>query len=122
MFIALLIIIFTCLLSVFLYLCLSRKQVATKQGKFVFLRVNNEPIRNTIRAAGINLCPCCRAFSNNYLFANLEGSMVCGFNESRHHFIEEAEKYKHEVVDCGDNVLMFITEVLQLNSSCTKKQ
>lgn len=62
MFVALLIIIFTCLLSVSLYLCLSRKQVATKQGKFVFLRVNNEPIRNTIRAAGINLCPCCRAF------------------------------------------------------------
>lgn len=121
MFVALLIIIFTCLLSVSLYLCLSHKQVATKQGKFVFLRVNNEPIQNTIRAAGINLCPCCRAFSNNYLFANLEGSMVCGFNESRHHFIEEAEKYKHEIVDCGDNVLMFITEVLQLNSSCTKK-
>lgn len=121
MFVALLIIIFTCLLSVSLYLCLSRKQVTTKQGKFVFLRANNEPIRNTIREAGINLCPCCLAFSNNYLFANLEGSMVCGFNESRHHFIEEAEKYKHEVVDCGDNVLMFITEVLQLNSSCTKK-
>lgn len=121
MFVALLIIIFTCLLSVSLYLCLSRKQVTTKQGKFVFLRVNNEPIRNTIREAGINLCPCCRSFSNNYLFANLEGSMVCGFNESRHHFIEDAEKYKHEVVDCGDNVLMFITEVLQLNSSCTKK-
>lgn len=39
MFIALLIIIFTCLLSVSLYLCLSRKQVATKEGKFVFLRV-----------------------------------------------------------------------------------
>lgn len=62
MFVALLIIIFTCLLSVSLYLCLSRKQVATKQGKFVFLRVNNEPIRNTIREAGINLCPCCRSF------------------------------------------------------------
>ena len=40
MFVALLIIIFTCLLSVSLYLCLSRKQVATKQGKFVFLRVS----------------------------------------------------------------------------------
>lgn len=117
MFIALLIIIFTCLLSVSLYICLSRKQVATKEGKFVFLRVNNEPIRNTIRGSGIKLCPCCHTFANNYLFANLEGSMVCGFNESRHHFIEEAEKDKREVVDCGDNVLMFITEVLQLNKT-----
>ena len=121
MFVALLIIIFTFLLSVSLYLYLSRKQVATKQEKFVFLRVNNEPIRNTIREAGINLCPCCRSFSNNYLFANLEGSVVCGFNESRHHFIEDADKYKHEVVDCGDNVLMFITVFLRLNSYCTKK-
>ena len=33
MFVALLIIIFTCLLSVSLYLCLSHKQVATKQGR-----------------------------------------------------------------------------------------
>ena len=48
--------------------------------------------------------------------------IVCtATNESRHHFIEDAEKYKHEVVDCGDNVLMFITEVLQPNSSCTNK-
>ena len=54
MFIALLIIIFTCLLSVSLYLCLSRKQVATKEGKFVFLRVNNDQYATPSVALALN--------------------------------------------------------------------
>lgn len=84
-----------------------------KCGWLVILRVNNHRIRQTIKAAGINICWCAAYPEHNKLMTT-EGDRVCGFNEDIEHVIEEAKKKKTRIVDCGVSVKKFIYEVKML--------
>ena len=79
----------------------------------IVLRVNNERVRNTLKASGISLCWCATSLKNNSLMC-YDGFSVCGFNENIDHTIFRARKKKVKVIDCGVSVKKFIYEIQNL--------
>ena len=92
-----------------------KKNSIAKKETFVFLRENNAYIRKKLREKGFNICPCALSYRNGYLYASLDRSIICGFNESQMHLIEDARKNGSKVVDCARNLKVFIEELDKLN-------
>lgn len=86
-----------------------------RKGKtFVYLRVNNDIVRKSIRESGLKICTCALNYTNGYLYAEQDKPYICGFNEHNMHCIQNAHRDRMQVVDCGKNVEIFIKEVKAL--------
>lgn len=86
-----------------------------RKGKmFVYLRMNNDIVRKSIRESGLKVCTCALNYTNSYLFAEEGEFYICGFNEYNMHCIQKAQKDKMQIVDCGRDVEMFINKVKAL--------
>lgn len=86
-----------------------------KKGKtFVYLRMNNDIVRKSIRESGLKVCTCALNYTNSYLSAEEGELYVCGFNEHNMHCIQKAKKDKMQIVDCGRDVELFINKVKAL--------
>ena len=68
--------------------------------KFIFLRLNNEYVRNLLEGNGLFLCNC--AFYST---------------KDITHLIERAEKTNMELIDCGIDIKKFIYEIQKLKSN-----
>lgn len=89
-------------------------KVKHSKETFVFLRANNAYIRKRLKEEGFNVCFCAHSYSNNYLYACLDHSLICGFNESQMHLIDDAKKKGSKMVDCAKNLNAFIEELKKL--------
>ena len=92
-----------------------KKNSIAKKETFVFLRENNAYIRKKLREKGFNVCPCTLSYRNDYLYASLDRSIICGFNERQVHLIEDAKKNGARVIDCAKNLSAFIIELKMLD-------
>lgn len=84
--------------------------------KFIFLRLNNEYVRNILEGNGLFLCNCAFYSTNKYLYTQKDSS-IHGFTEDITHLIEKAEKTNMELIDCGINIKKFIYEIQKLKSN-----
>lgn len=87
----------------------------THEETFVFLRANNAYIRKKLKEQGFNICPCALSYRNDYLYACLDRSIICGFNENQMHLIEDAKRNNTKMIDCARNLSVFIRELKKLD-------
>jgi hypothetical protein len=93
----------------------SSRDDSERKGKtFVYLRVNNDVVRKSIRESGLKVCTCALNYTSSYLFVEQGKPYVCGFNEHNMHCIQKAHRDRMQVVDCGNDVEIFIKEVKAL--------
>lgn len=105
-------------IAIIVYDRIKYRKYYTKDNSFeetlVILRENNPYIRKILREEGFNLCPCAFNYRFGYLYACLDRSIICGFNESQMHLIEDAKKNGAKIIDCARNVNVFIEELKKL--------
>lgn len=119
--IILLIVCFVLPLGVIVYDKMMYYKWYTQKPKLVFLRLNNEKVRNLLREEGFEICWCCFARGNVYLSVGSEGT-IHGMGQSCEEGslslkevvaleIHEAQQLGQIVVDCGTDVGKFIKEI-----------
>lgn len=82
---------------------------------FVFLRANNAYIRKKLRERGFNVCTCANLYYNDWLYATMDGAIVCGFNENKMHIVDDARKNGMHIIDCAKNLSVFVKELQNLD-------
>lgn len=82
---------------------------------FVFLRANNAYIRKKLRERGFNVCTCANLYYNDWLYATMDGAIVCGFNENKMHIVDDARKNGMRIIDCAKNLSVFVKELQNLD-------
>lgn len=105
-----LIIIAILLLAGFIYRRYRRYQRRKDSNPIKMLWVNNEVVRETLKAVRLKVNPCAYQPENNTLISNPDNS-ISGFNMNNRQIIRDSQGKSNHVIDCGTNVKRFIYEV-----------